>query len=149
MRVEASREANIDIERLWSVVASVERYPVTRGTILSTERVYGVGVQPGARWREQRRFLTHLAFMDVTVMESTPLAYLKVVGDWEGDQVESEFLLAPSAGGTRLTVAVEVISGSGGHFGSGLAALGGKITPAMLRDVNDRDVADLTAAARI
>lgn len=146
--VEVTQVISGTPEDAWEVLERIEYYPQVFGSIATTRRVHGTGIQPGTRWAETRRVMGKLENVDCTVMEADRGHRLLWLVDWAGQQVTMCWEFSPASTGTQVKVTFRLVSDVRTKLAKGIMALFGGVTAGVVRDVLKRDISDVSAAVR-
>jgi uncharacterized protein YndB with AHSA1/START domain len=145
--VVARREIVAEPERVWRIVADVDRWPRILTSLASLQRLEGTGLEPGVRWRETRPILGVTATYEVTVTDVQPVVGFTLSAAFDDATVRTTYRLKPSSLGTRLEATVEA-DATGVALAKRLRSVITSGGSRIAREVADRDLADFQAAMR-
>ncbi len=102
--VSAQRDIVAEPSQVWAFFQDLERLGRLLSSVVTLQRVEGVGVAPGVRWRETRSVDGRTQEIDMVVEEATEPSRLVFMAEVNGTTVRTTYDIKPSSLGTRLVV---------------------------------------------
>ncbi len=106
-RAVVTRTIEAPADTVFRTVAHIDQFSQAIPHIVKVEFLSDVRTGVGTRFRETRRMKGKESTVELEVTEYVPGERVRIVADTHGTVWDTVFTVAPSAGGTLLTMAME------------------------------------------